>query len=54
MAAVKVLGTEGHDHGVGTIDRVLAEVVIELQEQADQLATPLRKTFTGHPLPSRR
>mgnify|MGYP000612115694 CR=1 FL=1 len=37
-----------------TIDEVLAEVVDELQEQADQLATPLRKTFTGHPLPSRK
>jgi serine O-acetyltransferase len=54
MAKLEVLGQEEHDHGVGTIDQVLAEVVDELQEQADQLATPLRKTFTGHPLPSRK
>ncbi len=54
MAKLKVLGHEAHDHGVGTIDQVLAEVVGELQEQADQLATPLGKTFTGHPLPSRK
>ena len=42
-----------HNHGVGTVDEVLTEVVTELQEQAEHLATPLRKTFTGHPLPSR-
>jgi len=42
-----------HNHGIGAIDRVLTEVVDELQAQAEHLATPLRKTFTGHPLPSR-
>jgi len=46
-------GEYPHNHGVGAIDRVLAEVVGELQAQAKDLATPLRKTFTGHPLPSR-
>jgi serine O-acetyltransferase len=53
MAKLEVLGQEERDRGAGTIDEVLAEVVDELQTQADQLATPLRKTFTGHPLPSR-
>jgi serine O-acetyltransferase len=53
MAKLEVLEPERHEHGVGTVDEVLAEVVGELQKQADQLATPLRKTFTGHPLPSR-
>jgi serine O-acetyltransferase len=42
-----------HNHGVGAVDDVLTEVVAELQQQAEHLATPLRKTFTGHPLPSR-
>ena len=54
MAKLEVLEPEGHDHGASAIDQVLAEVVDELQVQADQLATPLRKTFTGHPLPSRK
>jgi serine O-acetyltransferase len=54
MAKLEVLEAERHDHGVHTIDQVLADVVGELQSQADQLATPLRKTFTGHPLPSRK
>jgi len=54
MAKLEVLEPERHDHGMSTIDDVLSEVVEELQEQADQLATPLRKTFTGHPLPSRK
>ncbi len=54
MAKLEVLEPERHDHGASTIDQVLAEVVDELQEQADQLATPLGKTFTGHPLPSRK
>jgi serine O-acetyltransferase len=53
MAKLEVIEPEGHDHGTHTIDDVLAEVVNELQAQADDLATPLRKTFTGHPLPSR-
>ena len=54
MAKLNVLEPEGHDHGTSAIGEVLAKVVDELQEQADQLATPLRKTFAGHPLPSRR
>ncbi len=33
-----------HNHGIGAIDRVLTEVVDELQAQAEHLATPLRKT----------
>jgi hypothetical protein len=54
MAKLEVLEADRHDHGVGTIDRALAEVVSELQKQADELATPLKKTFAGHPLPSRK
>jgi serine O-acetyltransferase len=54
MAKLKVLEAERHDHGASSIDQVLAEVVDELQKQAGQLATPLGKTFTGHPLPSRK
>ncbi len=42
-----------HRHTSGGLDSVLSEVVGELQVQAQSLATPLRKTFTGHPLPSR-
>jgi serine O-acetyltransferase len=41
---------EPHDEPV---DAVVADVVAELREQADRLATPLRKTSTGQPLPSR-
>jgi len=33
-------------------DGLLSEVVQELHAQAGQLATPLRRTFTGQPLPS--
>jgi len=54
MAELKVFDPQRHDHGVGTIDEVLAEVVGELQDQAESLATPLGKIFTGHPLPSRK
>ena len=54
MAEFKVFGPKRHEHSVGTIDEVLAEVVGELQDQAESLATPLGKTFTGHPLPSRK
>lgn len=54
MAEMKVIETTPrHDHGVAAIDEVLPGVVAELQAQAAHLATPLRKTFTGHPLPSR-
>ena len=54
MAELEVFDPQRHDHGVGTIDEVLTEVVGELQDQAESLATPLGKTFTGHPLPSRK
>jgi serine O-acetyltransferase len=37
----------------GAIAKVLPKVVEELREQADTLATPLRKTYSGHHLPSR-
>lgn len=53
MADMKVLEDFPHDHGAGALDEVLTGVVDELLVQGDQLATPLRKTFTGHPLPSR-
>jgi serine O-acetyltransferase len=42
-----------HRHSSGGLDSVLNEVVGQLQAQAEHLATPLRKTFSGHPLPSR-
>jgi serine O-acetyltransferase len=37
----------------GAIAKVLPKVVEELREQADRLATPLRKTYRGQHLPSR-
>jgi serine O-acetyltransferase len=40
-------------HGPGAIDRVLPKVVEQLRAQADELATPLRRTFRGRHLPSR-
>lgn len=42
-----------HNHSVGEIDELLADVVDELHTQRDTLATPLSRTFRGHPLPSR-
>ena len=42
-----------HDHEEQDIDKLLIDVVGVLHAQAEHLATPLRKTFTGHPLPSR-
>jgi serine O-acetyltransferase len=54
MAELEIVNRKRHDHGVGTIDKVLVEVVGVLQDQAETLATPLGKTFTGHPLPSRK
>jgi serine O-acetyltransferase len=54
MAKLEVFEPDRRDHGVEKIDQVLADVVGELQGQAERLATPLRKTFTGHPLPSRK
>jgi serine O-acetyltransferase len=53
MAELEILDPEQRGDGTGTIDKVLGQVVVELQAQADDLATPLRKTFTGQPLPSR-
>ncbi len=41
-----------HRHATAEVTAVLPGVVARLQAQAEQLATPLRKTFTGHPLPS--
>ncbi len=35
------------------IESILPEVVAALRAQADSLATPMRKTFKGQPLPSR-
>jgi len=51
LAELEVLG--GYIHETAEVTAVLPEVVARLQAQAEQLATPLRKTFTGHPLPSR-
>ena len=53
MAEMKVIQELPHNHGVQAVDQVLTEIVAELQAQAATLATPLKKTFTGHPLPSR-
>ena len=39
--------------GDDALDAVVAEVVGEMRDQADRLATPLRKVSTGQPLPSR-
>ena len=49
MVELNILDQQRQDHGVGSIDGVLAEVVAELQDQAESLATPLGKIFTGHP-----
>ena len=54
MAELRVFEPDRHDHGTAAIGEVLAEVVNELQAQSDELATPLGKTFSGHPLPSRK
>lgn len=51
LAELEVLGD--HIHETAEVTAVLPEVVARLQAQAEQLATPLRKTFIGHPLPSR-
>jgi serine O-acetyltransferase len=40
-------------HAPGEIEKVLPKVVEALREQRDHLATPLRKTYRGHHLPSR-
>ena len=53
MAELDVFNPHPHNHSVGEIDEVLTEVVGQLDAQRDTLATPLRRTFRGHPLPSR-
>ena len=53
MAEIDVLNQFPHNHAVGEIDEVLPVVVDQLHAQRDTLATPLRRTFRGHPLPSR-
>ena len=53
MAEIDVLNQFPHNHAVGEIDEVLSAVVDQLHAQRDTLATPLRRTFRGHPLPSR-
>lgn len=53
MAEMKVLQSIQRGDGGDSTEEILKEVVSALQAQAKDLATPLRKTFTGHPLPSR-
>lgn len=53
MAEIDFVNQFPHNHSVGEVDDVLGEVVDELHAQRDSLATPLRLTFQGHPLPSR-
>jgi serine O-acetyltransferase len=53
MSDIEIIEQFPHNHGIGDIDDVLGRVVERLHAQRDQLATPLRRTFSGHPLPSR-
>jgi len=53
MADIEFVNPFPHNHSVGDIDEVLVGVVEELNAQRDSLATPVRLTFQGHPLPSR-
>lgn len=54
MADIDVIDVfPAHDHDDRRIDEVLNRVVAALHAQRDSLATPLRLTFRGHPLPSR-
>jgi serine O-acetyltransferase len=53
MAEIEFVDSFPHNHSVGEIDDVLSDVVERLHAQRDTLATPLRRTFRGHPLPSR-
>jgi serine O-acetyltransferase len=53
MAEIEFVSQFPHNHGAGEIDEVLVDVVDRLNAQRDSLATPLRLTFQGHPLPSR-
>lgn len=50
-SGLSILGE--HGHGADEVSAVLGEVVSELHRQRDLLATPLRRTYTGHLLPSR-
>jgi serine O-acetyltransferase len=53
MAEIDFVNQFPHNHSVGEVDEVLGDVVDQLHAQRDSLATPLRLTFQGHPLPSR-
>ncbi|MGD8438989.1 MAG: serine acetyltransferase [Holophagae bacterium] len=53
MADIEFVKQFPHNHTAGEIDDVLTTVVERLHAQRDTLATPLRRTFRGHPLPSR-
>jgi len=53
MAEIEFVDQFPHTHDIVEIEDVLADVVAELHRQRDTLATPLRRTFRGHPLPSR-
>ncbi len=53
MADIEFVNQFPHNHTTGEIDDVLTTVVERLHAQRDTLATPLRRTFRGHPLPSR-
>jgi serine O-acetyltransferase len=53
MAELDIVNQFPHNHSVGEIDEVLVDVVDELNAQRDSLATSVRLTFQGHPVPSR-
>ena len=53
MADIDFVKTFPPNHAAGEIDDVLPRIVNELHDQRNSLATPLRLTFRGHPLPSR-
>jgi len=53
MAELPIRETLPHNHSVGEVDHALTEVVATLDAQRNGLATSLRRTFQGHPLPSR-
>jgi serine O-acetyltransferase len=53
MANSELVTLDPHASGTRAIDRALTEVVDRLHAQRDLLATPMRRTFSGHPLPSR-
>ena len=50
MAEIEFI--EEHDDREGMAE-LLPRVVRELRRQSDSLATPLRKTYRGHHMPSR-